>query len=301
MNALESYFITTPDGKTGECGKFVIDDLNQAFVLSNIMTVGRKYSFSFWVRSDSDCSVLAAGTIFSSSTEWSYHTTTFEAMTSDLRIHFFAAGTYYIYHPQLELGTIASDYAPAAEDLEADLKDYANATYPTKEDLETSLSEHASSLIQQLNDLIKMVVTDASGESMMEQTADGWTFSMASIQSSLDQVSQNLDALNNELGNTNDTVGVLSNTVGTLSEYVKITVYEDEPCIELGEGDSDFKLLITNTRIMFMEGSNVPTYISNNTLVTNKIRVETEIQQGDFVWARRANGNLGLAWKEVSG
>ena len=76
-------------------------------------------------------------------------------------------------------------------------------------------------------------------------------------------------------------------------------MYEDEPCIELGESDSDFKLLITNTRIMFREGPDTPTYINTSGLVTKNIEVEEEVRQGGFVWRIHGNGNLGLIWKGV--
>lgn len=85
--------------------------------------------------------------------------------------------------------------------------------------------------------------------------------------------------------------------LGSIGEYVHIGTYEDEPCIELGELDSDFRLVITNTRIMFMEGSSVPAYINNQSLHITKAVIEEEIQQGEFVWKVRANGNLGLMWK----
>ena len=85
--------------------------------------------------------------------------------------------------------------------------------------------------------------------------------------------------------------------IGKLGEYVHIGTYEGEPCIELGESDSDFKLVITNTRILFMEGSTVPAHINNQSLHITKAVIEEEIQQGEFVWKTRANGNLGLMWK----
>lgn len=85
--------------------------------------------------------------------------------------------------------------------------------------------------------------------------------------------------------------------LGHIGEYVHIGVYDGEPCIELGENDSDFKLIITNTKIMFKEGSTVPAYINNQSLHITKAIVEEEIQQGQFVWKVRANGNMGLMWK----
>lgn len=88
--------------------------------------------------------------------------------------------------------------------------------------------------------------------------------------------------------------------LGLLGEYVKIGTYEGEPCIELGEADSDFKMIITNTRILFMEGSIVPAYITNQSLHIKKAVIEEELEQGGFVWKKRSNGNLGLMWKGVT-
>lgn len=85
--------------------------------------------------------------------------------------------------------------------------------------------------------------------------------------------------------------------LGAIGEYVTIGTYEGEPCIELGETDSDFKLLITNTRMLFMEGTEVVAHISNQSLHIKKAVIEEELQQGDFVWKVRANGNIGLMWK----
>ncbi len=85
--------------------------------------------------------------------------------------------------------------------------------------------------------------------------------------------------------------------LGQLGEYIHIGVYEGEPCIELGESDSDFKLLITNTRIMFREGAGVPAYFNNQSMHIKKAVVEEELQQGGFMWKVRSNGNLGLVWK----
>lgn len=90
--------------------------------------------------------------------------------------------------------------------------------------------------------------------------------------------------------------------IGSLGEYVRIGKYDNdgnlEPCIELGEADSDFKLVITNTRILFMEGTSKPAYITNQALHIDKAIVEDELQFGQFVWKKRENGNMGIVWVE---
>lgn len=203
---------------------------------------------------------------------------------------------------KFEKGNKATDWSPAPEDVDSAIETAQN-TADDAQGTATHAEERASaaeSLIQLLSDSIAMLVTDGNGQSLMTQTDTGWTFSTGELQSIVNSTSENLNDLTNEVGDIDSAVGILQQAVddlGVLSEYVKITTYEGEPCIELGETDSDFKLLITNTRIMFMEGTGVPAYINNQSLHIKKAVIEQELQQGEFVWKARSNGNLGLIWK----
>ena len=205
--------------------------------------------------------------------------------------------TFYVKNVKAEFGTVATDWTPAPEDMATgdELE-----TMQSSVDLAEERITTAETLIQQLSDSISMLVTDGNGESLMTQTEKGWTFSTDQIQGTVNTISENLNALTNEVGDVNSTVGILQQAVddlGVLGEYIQITTYEDEPCIELGELDSDFKLRITNTRMMFTEGSVVLAYFTNQSFHSKKVVVEEELQQGGFVWKARANGNLGLVWK----
>lgn len=162
----------------------------------------------------------------------------------------------------------------------------------------------AESLIKQLADNISMLVTDGNGTSLMTQTEDGWVFSTSELQKVVDATSEGLDSLINDLGNTNNIVDVLQQTVddlGVLSDYITIGTYENQPCIELGETDSEFKLRITNTQVVYTEGSTVLAYFTNQSMHIKKAVIEEELQQGGFVWKVRSNGNIGLVWKGVDG
>lgn len=198
---------------------------------------------------------------------------------------------------KMEIGNRATDWTPAPEDMATsnELENIQSSAALVEERVTT-----AESLIQQLSDSISMLVTDGNGGSLMVQTENGWTFSTGELQDTIDATSENLNNLTNEMGDVNSTVNSLQQAVddlGVLNDYVKITTYENEPCIELGESDSDFKLLITNTRIMFMEGSSIPAYINNQSLFIKKAVIEEELEQGEFIWKARSNGNLGLIWK----
>ena len=198
---------------------------------------------------------------------------------------------------KIEKGSKPTNWTPAPEDMAtADSLDIANERI---ENVNEKVLTNTS-LIEQLSESISMLVTDGNGASLMTQTENGWTFSTGDIQTLVNKTSEDLAKLTDEVGDTNHTITVLEQAVadlGEIAEYVKITTYEDEPCIELGEGDSEFKLRITNTRMMFTEGSTVLAYFNNQSLHVKKIVVEEEFQQGGFVWKARANGNLGLVWK----
>ena len=46
-----------------------------------------------------------------------------------------------------------------------------------------------------------------------------------------------------------------------------------------------------------MEGTEIVAHVSNQSLHIKKAVIEEELQQGNFVWKVRANGNIGLMWK----
>ena len=83
------------------------------------------------------------------------------------------------------------------------------------------------------------------------------------------------------------------------TEYIAVGKDDDgNPYIELGKKDSDFKLRITNEKLEFYDGSSTPAYISNRKLMIKKAEVIDELRFGNFVWAKRPNGNMGLTWGE---
>lgn len=189
-----------------------------------------------------------------------------------------------------------NDVATSASDAQIS----ANSAQSTADSAldRVSLTE---TLIEQLETCISMLVTDGTGGSLMTQTEDGWTFNMASTHAALKAVQDSLIDLNGKYDNNQHTVEDLDKVVkeqGKLANYVRITTDGNQPCIELGAGNTDFKLRITNTDIRFMEGSSVVAYINNQSLHISKAVIEKELQQGNFVWTERTNGNMGLMWKE---
>lgn len=113
-----------------------------------------------------------------------------------------------------------------------------------------------------------------------------------------------ISGLKNNIESNEKYIGEVSSNVSDLSaktEYISCGTDEnDKPYIELGEGDSNFKLKITNEQIQFIQDSENPAYITDNKLMIEKAQVKNELQFGDFFWKERGNGNMGLTWEEVS-
>lgn len=147
MNTLESYFITNPYGKNDECSKFIIDDVTDPFIMSNTTTLQREYTFGMWVKSDVAGSITIYTTDVETTTEWKYYSITFTATGTNLPIRFNVVGTYYVYHPQLEIGNKPSDWTPAPEDVDQNILDAEARTNEAINDKETSILATSESII----------------------------------------------------------------------------------------------------------------------------------------------------------
>lgn len=183
-----------------------------------------------------------------------------------------------------------------------DTRDLATNTKNIAEDNADRLAQ-SESIIQQLTDSISMLIVDESGKSLMTQESDRWTFSMGQYDQTLNDISNDLNTLTASVGDTEHSVELLDQAVkdlGVMSDYVVVTTYNGQPCIELGERENDFKVRITNTEIQFAEGTTIPAYLSNQKLYIENAEVKGELQHGEFVWKIRSNGNLGLVWKGVT-
>lgn len=82
-----------------------------------------------------------------------------------------------------------------------------------------------------------------------------------------------------------------------LGSYVDPDIGESTPSIELSEGDSDFKQIITNTKAVFLDGEIERTKIDKYGVTSTNVTAEENLSVGGYILKRRSNGNLGLMWK----
>ena len=201
----------------------------------------------------------------------------------------------YIRDLKLEKGTVATDWTSSPEDTEHAIDDAMNAASSNTERINDVQLD-----LDSINATISSLVTGANGESLMTQTETGWTFNIAAIQKTLSDATSDIGNLSSDLDYMSGALNALNNSVddlGVYTDYIQFGTDNGKPCIILGEVDSAFKVLITNTDIRFVEGTSVPAYISNQSLHVEKAVISDELRQGDFVWIARENGNYGLLWK----
>ena len=119
-NKLETTQVTFNDEKIA-CARFTIDDISVPFVLKNIAVTGKDYTFSLYLKSNSDSSISVEGNNITSTTAWTRQYVTFSATKANVEISFNKTGTYYFYNTQLETGKICSDWTPNPEDISEDV------------------------------------------------------------------------------------------------------------------------------------------------------------------------------------
>lgn len=328
MNILEPCTIDTPFGDIGECSKFTIDDVLTPFILHNVMDYGRQYTLSLWIKTideeitpidetestsdediedvtdySTDLSILVRGGNIPVSMKWARHVHTFSTHSTNLKIYFNQVGTYYIYHPQLERGSVATDWTESPLDTEGKIKDAKDAADKAQRDLQA--------YIKIFEDTIQSLVTNSEGASLMTQTPDGgWTFCMADTESNVKKIS---DALDEFTKNTNASLSDLQEAVNknNLGSYVIIN--DDDPMnpfIDLGTVvkdendnliDGEFKLRITKNNILFMQDGERVAWMSNQELHIQTAVIEDELTVGGFVLKKHGTrNNVGFLWKGVT-
>jgi hypothetical protein len=165
-----------------------------------------------------------------------------------------------------------------------------------------SLDDNTRSEIEFLKNSLSTLIVGRDGQSVMEQDENGIRFSITSILESISDNAEQLDALNDGVKGVTDKVEGVDTIVKQLEEkttYVNIGTYDGKPSIELGAQKSDFKVIITNEEILFMEGSSTPAYISNETLYITKATVEEMFSVGNMSIVKRANGHISFMPKGV--
>lgn len=113
MSILSSKLVLSPYDKTEECAQIVVSDAREQFTLGDIATVGIEYTISLWIKSEATGGLTFLGQSIPTTSGWSKFMHTFTAQDTNLVFDFDYAGTYYIFHPQLEAGNVTTEIGRA--------------------------------------------------------------------------------------------------------------------------------------------------------------------------------------------
>lgn len=286
MNSQESYDILSPFNKTETCGKFTIDIENSTFTLQDIMVLDQDYVFGCWIKSDATGSLTIGGKSVSTSNTWFRVVHKFTATGIDFIFNFLTTGTYYIYHPKLEIGNIDTDWSPAPEDLGVEIDDSKSeligmigSANDTLSGQISDLNETVSDNNANISDLIETVTQTVQKVTNLEQTSEGWNFEFNELVQTVTQID---NEMNTEFTNT--------------LKYIKFIDGEIWLGRDPDPGEDDFKVVISNERIRFLQNDSEVAYISNNQLYITNAEVTNRLDIGRFAFVPRQNGNLTLRY-----
>lgn len=174
--------------------------------------------------------------------------------------------------------------------------------------LDNTTSNLGSSL-QILSDKLTSFVNGAVSSSLVTQTAEGFSFNfeqfvndIAKNSNEISDVQSALDSDGAQLENLKNAVGNIDKILEKQQSYINLTQDPSgKPLIELGAGNSSFRVMITNTSIDFMDGSIRIAYISKDALNITSATVSREFKIGDvdgagYIWQKRPNNHLGLRY-----
>lgn len=165
-----------------------------------------------------------------------------------------------------------------------------------------NLDSKTQSAIEVLTNQISTLVVDKDGNSMMTQTGDGWVFEMESIVEKVDNTSNQVNDLEGKVNENGEKVDSLGNSIAEVEEktaYMKVMTKDGKPWFELGVEDSEFKVILTNTDLLFAEGNKYPAYMNNETMYIDKAMIQNEIQIGSMTWIKRPNRHVSFLPKGV--
>ena len=241
------------------------------------------------IKDDSSIHNHVIGNITVSSNTWGKYTLSFKNTYATYPFMFTLltrqnTSTIYVKKIKLEKGNKATDWSPAPEDMATadSLADVNNSLTDTTNDLQSSINstnKNLQDIQNNQNEVYEIVSQNKSKISSLTQRAEGFSMDFKTVNETVKQI-------NNQFVTERD----------ERYKYIKFIDGEIWLGKEVPIGEDDFKLVIKNDRISFLQNKTEVAYMSNNKLYVTDIHVTNTLQLGQFVWASRANGNVGLRW-----
>ena len=136
------------------------------------------------------------------------------------------------------------------------------------------------SLGPQLDQLQQTVQTTTSRVTELEQTADGWTLQFQTVTEEITEIE-----------------GQIATDRDEQLKYIKFIDGEIWLGRDPDPGQDDFKVVISNERIRFLQNGVEVAYLSNNKLYVTSAQILSDMQLGAFAFFPRKNGSLSFRLK----
>lgn len=188
----------------------------------------------------------------------------------------------YVCGLKLERGNKATDWTPAPEDMEQTIGEVNSSLQGSVDGLHDSLVGVESGLAdtqQKVDEAYEITTENSTRITELLQTAAGFEFNFQELTETITQ-----------LGDQTST---------EYSERLKYIKFIDGE-IWLGRdpdpGQDDFKVVIGNQKISFLQNNIEVAYISNDRLYITNARITTRLEIGNFAFFPRSNGNMTLRY-----
>ena len=241
------------------------------------------------IKDDSSIHNHVIGNITVSSNTWEKYTLSFKNTYATYPFMFTLltrqnTSTIYVKKIKLEKGNKATDWSPAPEDMATadSLADVNNSLTDATNDLQSNINstnKNLQDIQNSQNEVYEIISQNKSQISSLTQRAEGFTMDFKTVNETVKQI-------NNQFVTERD----------ERYKYIKFIDGEIWLGKEVPIGEDDFKLVIKNDRISFLQNKTEVAYMSNNKLYVTDIHVTSSLQLGKFVLSSRANGNVGLRW-----
>lgn len=241
------------------------------------------------IKDDSSIHDHVIGNITVSSNTWEKYTLSFKNTYATYPFMFTLltrqnTSTIYVKKIKLEKGNKATDWTPASEDMATadSLADVNSSLTDATNDLQSNINstnKNLQDIQNSQNEVYEIVSQNKSQISSLTQRAEGFTMDFKTVNETVKQI-------NNQFVTERD----------ERYKYIKFIDGEIWLGKEVPIGEDDFKLVIKNDRISFLQNKAEVAYMSNNKLYVTDIHVTNSLQLGRFIFSARSNGNVGIRW-----
>lgn len=183
--------------------------------------------------------------------------------------------TSYRLSADIDRGDISDRFDEFESETQTGISNVANRVVSTAASIQVFEDRITQSVSQQIQDVSAELSQSITNVTEMVQNWEGWSFNFTEIQERVDE---------------------LGTSYSQQLKYIKFIDGEIWLGRDPDPGQDDFKVVISNEEIRFLQNNVRVAYINNQQLYITNARVTTRLEIGNFAFFPRANGNMTLRY-----